>query len=401
MLSCAVMPGINPKVLKDSLAAVADSGPEVVEYFYGRLFAVAAARQQPEVIRMFPLLMDYQRDRLLNALVSIVSMAAEGNMSALTSYLEDAGHDHRMISGLKPAHFGPVGEALLATLAQFAGPAWTPETAETWGAAYDLIAEVMIKAMEDDGSPRWWDATVSSSRMLSPGVLGITVQLDQPAQWLPGQSVKAEITRPENAAPAVRRYLTPVNDPAPEGSTWMEFHIAVVPWGLFSGPLARRASGPGAALRLSAPVGTLCLREGSRRNILMLAGSTGLSPMLSMISRISRWQDPPGVSLYFGARNPEELYLSRELEGMASSFSWLDVTYAVDAPPEETPGYQGRHGNVVDAALSSGQAGRNSGWADHEVYACGPQPMVRAAARRLQESGLPAEQLHTETYGTD
>lgn len=382
------MPGMNPQVLQDSLNAVAARGPELVEYFYARLFLLAAAHQQGEVLGMFPLLMDAQRDKLLNALVSITAQAAAGDMDSLTAYLEEAGRNHRMISDLRPEHYELVGAALVSTLAQFAGEAWTAEADESWKEAYALISGVMIKAMEDDGTPRSWEASVTGNRMLTQDVLAMTVQLDQPMDWVPGQSVKAEIIQPAAAAPAVRRFLTPVNRP---GTTWMDFHVKVIPWGMFSPALARCA--PGSQLRLSSPGGSLRLDEMTGRPMLMLAGSTGLSPMMAMLMAIGDKKDPPQVSLYFGARNPRGLYAARELDKMAAANPWLTVTYAVDAPPSRTPGYRGKHGTVVDVAL-------HGEWRDHDVYVCGPPEMVQAAVRRLEALSFPASQVHTETYGS-
>jgi nitric oxide dioxygenase len=38
--------------------------------------------------------------------------------------------------GVKPEHYGPVGEALLWTLEQGLAPQWTAETAAAWTKAY-------------------------------------------------------------------------------------------------------------------------------------------------------------------------------------------------------------------------------------------------------------------------
>jgi NAD(P)H-flavin reductase/hemoglobin-like flavoprotein len=378
-------------LLKDTLDTVAGRADELVEFFYARLFLLASVEQQPEVIAMFPLMMDGQRDRLLRSLVRIVSTAASGDLDSLTGYLAATGRDHRMISSLRAEHYALVGQALLATLAYFAGDAWTAEVAETWTEAYGLVSGTMIKAMEDDSSPRWWNASVTAIRPLSADVMSVSVQLDQPMSWRPGQSVKAEITDPDDAAPAVRRFLTPAN--APGNGTWMEFHVKIIPWGLFSPAFTQHVQA-GSQLKLSSPGGTLALDEHSPRPLLMLAGSTGLAPMLSMIRRLSERPVPPRVSLYFGARDPGGLYAFQELERMAAGSPWLEVTYVVEAPPAATSAYHGKHGTVVDAAL-------HQDWHDHDIYACGPPPMVRAALTRLASIGLAQNQIHTEAFGLE
>jgi hemoglobin-like flavoprotein len=50
--------------------------------------------------------------------------------------------------GVRPAHYATVGAALLATLEQGLGEAFTPAMRESWAAAYGLLAEVMVAAAE-------------------------------------------------------------------------------------------------------------------------------------------------------------------------------------------------------------------------------------------------------------
>ena len=44
---------------------------------------------------------------------------------------------------MRDHHYGTVGAALLATLQEGLGPAFTPEVAAAWTAAYTLLAETM------------------------------------------------------------------------------------------------------------------------------------------------------------------------------------------------------------------------------------------------------------------
>ena len=46
--------------------------------------------------------------------------------------------------GVRAAHYRLMGGALLAALADRSGDGWTPELAEAWSLAYNLIAETMM-----------------------------------------------------------------------------------------------------------------------------------------------------------------------------------------------------------------------------------------------------------------
>ncbi len=56
--------------------------------------------------------------------------------------------------GVKPQHFDTVGSALLWTLAQGLGPAFTPEVESAWAAVYSLLSDTMQAGMADAALPR-------------------------------------------------------------------------------------------------------------------------------------------------------------------------------------------------------------------------------------------------------
>lgn len=372
---------MDTKLLKDSFALVAPRGAELVRFFYAEVFY----RGGPDVIDMFPPGMSAQRDRLLGALVKIVSEVDD--LDALSAFLAGLGRDHRKFA-VAPEHYDVVGAALLATLQHFAGEAWTPELRETWAGAYALIAEVMKAGAEaDQDSPPWWDAVVISKEMRGPDIAVIQTRLSRPMTWAPGQSVAVQFP---GRVPRTWRFYSPANV-ASEDDT-VTFHVKVIDGGMLSTALALHA-GPEAVLRLGPPVGSLKLDAASERDVLLIAGSTGLAPLLAITESLAARPRTPAVSLFFGARSPDGLYDLPLLEKLAARYDWLTVQHAVSAGPESAPGYAGKHGNVVDVATSLG------GWTDRDAYVCGSPPMVQAATRRLQSLGMPRSQVHVEDFG--
>jgi NAD(P)H-flavin reductase len=372
---------LDTKLLKESFALVAPQAEELAAFFYAEVFY----RGGTEVTDMFPPAMTAQRDRLLAALVRIVTDVDD--LDRLSGFLTGLGRDHRKFD-VKPEHYDVVGQALLATLAHFAGEAWTPEVRETWAAAYALIAQVMRSGAEAAGdSPPWWEAVVTEREMRGPDIAVIRARLSQPMSYAPGQSVAVQF--PERA-PRVWRFYSPAN--APDDSGALTFHVKVEDGGMLSTALALHA-GPGARLRLGPPVGNLKLDTSSGRDVLLIAGSTGLAPLQAILEEISSWPRTPAVNLFFGARAPENLYELDRLEKLAAQHDWLTVVHAVTADPGETPGYAGRHGSIVDVAAGQGD------WRERDAYVCGSSPMVRAAKGRLTALGMPGEQVHTEDFG--
>ena len=140
--------------LRESFGYVAMHGDEVPLYFYSDLFL-----KHPDVRDMFPISMEAQREHLVGALMKIVSHV--DSVQELTAFLQGLSRDHRKF-GVVAVHYDAVGASLLATLEHFSGPAWTPELAADWNAAYELIASVMTSAASADEQlfPAWWRGTV-------------------------------------------------------------------------------------------------------------------------------------------------------------------------------------------------------------------------------------------------
>lgn len=74
--------------LKDSFAKVAVHGDEMPLFFYSDLFL-----RHPETREFFPVAMNAQRDRLVQALMQIVSNV--DNLSELVPFIQGLGRDHR------------------------------------------------------------------------------------------------------------------------------------------------------------------------------------------------------------------------------------------------------------------------------------------------------------------
>jgi hemoglobin-like flavoprotein len=148
--------------LQESFARMAMHGDAVPLFFYSDLFL-----RHPETRDLFPVSMAAQRDRLVHALGRIVSDVSRAD--ALGGYLRDLGREHRKFGAIAE-YYPHVGASLLATLAHFNGPAWTPELATDWKAAHDLVAQVMMEAAAEDAAarPAFWEATVIAHEHKGP-----------------------------------------------------------------------------------------------------------------------------------------------------------------------------------------------------------------------------------------
>jgi NAD(P)H-flavin reductase len=367
---------MDPGRLKESFARVTEHGDQMALFFYADLFL-----RYPRIRDLFPVSMAAQRGRLLHALGRIVARADQ--LDQIGSLVRDLGRDHRKFGPIAE-HVGAVGDSLLATLAHFSGPDWTPELAADWAAAYQLIATAMTDAAAEDARcrPACWDATVVAHEQRTTDIAVIRVVTTEPMAYRPGQYVAVE----SPLRPRVWRFYSIANAPRPDGT--LDFHVKVIGGGTLS-PALVRSLAIGARLRLGPPLGSLTLREPSRRGVLLIAGGTGLSPLKAIVEQLARLSDPPRTRLFFGAPDAESLYDLPDLEKISAGGPWLTVTPCASADPY----YPGERGTVPDVAARSGA------WAGHDVYVAGPAPMVEVTAGQLRGLGVPPDQIYVDDFG--
>jgi NAD(P)H-flavin reductase/hemoglobin-like flavoprotein len=368
-----VLPDPAIAAIRETFGIVAAAGEEPASYFYARLFVA-----QPQLRDMFPPAMDAQRDRLLRALVRIV----EGLTSPedLVRYLSQLGHDHRKYS-VEPAMYEAVGAALIATLRAYAGPAFTPAAEEAWVQAYQAASGLMIRAAEDDSAvaPAYWHAEVVRNEQRQPGISVLTVAPDQAFPYQAGQHVTVQTPR----WPRVWRPYSVASRARDDGL--MTFHVRAVPGGWVSNALVRYAA-PGTELILGPPLGTMTLDRAGQRDLLCVAGGTGLAPIKAIIEQAIRESAvcPRQIFLFYGARTRAELYDLQDLYRLADAYPRFLLTPVTSDDPA-FDGMQGNVGRVAARYLPHGEC---------EAYVAGPAVMVRETIRVLARAGVPEERIH-------
>ncbi|WP_438853453.1 globin domain-containing protein [Agromyces sp. M3QZ16-3] len=373
---------MDTAALKQTWGLAESLGDEVPLYFYSHLFL-----SHPELRAMFPVSMATQRDRLVGALGRIVSSVDQ--LDEVTAFIQQLGRDHRRFEVIAE-HYDAVGASLLATLEHYLGELWTEELAGDWAAAYGVIAGVMVEAAaeSEQSSPAWWTARVTAVERRGLDIAVVQVAPDSSFPFEPGQSVAVEIP----SRPRLWRYFSPANAPRADGS--IEFHVQLVPGGQVSSTLVRDLRA-GETIRMGAPVGQeLTLADAEReRDLVMVAGGTGLAPLRAHLERIDHaWQATgraPRVDLFHGARLPLGLYEHRLLQNLTAR-PWFSYTAVVS----DDLTYSGERGNVGDAAVSAGP------WHGRLALVCGSAEMVRHSVAHLRTAGIAHSDVRFEQFAT-
>lgn len=143
----------------------------------------------------------------------------------------------------------------------------------------------------------------------------------------------------------------------------------------------------GAVLGVRGPLGNAWpVEEAAGGDVVVVAGGIGLAPLRPALRGIlARRGDYGGVALLYGSRTPADLLYRRELEQWRARFD-LHVGVTVDTAEG---GWRGRVG-VVPQLI----AGARFDPAATTALVCGPEIMMRFAAKALLDQGVPADRIH-------
>src|SRR5262245_53769092 len=175
------------RLLKESWSLVEEHQDKVAGYFYARIFL-----SHPDLRDLFPVHMDVQRSRLLNAIVTAVQTL--GDPEKFDQYLRDLGRDHRKFH-VEPKHYEVVGGALIEAMRRYAGEQWSVEFDQAWADAYTAIAAKMMGGADSDTRPAYLYAEVVAHERRGQDIAVFTAFPMQPLDFRAGQYVSLEFPR--------------------------------------------------------------------------------------------------------------------------------------------------------------------------------------------------------------
>jgi hemoglobin-like flavoprotein len=110
----------------------------LADQFYGRFFELA-----PDARPLFPEDIARQQLKLMDMIAAIVG--ALDKREIFQSIISYSGRQHAQF-GVKRSHFVAFGDALIWSLEQQFGAAFTPELKQAWITLYDAVEREMIRA---------------------------------------------------------------------------------------------------------------------------------------------------------------------------------------------------------------------------------------------------------------
>ena len=125
------------------------------------------------------------------------------------------------------------------------------------------------------------------------------------------------------------------------------------------------------------------------KNIVALAGGSGITPFLSMAQAIADGTEDFDLTILFGSRTREQILFREELDYIAEKCDKVHVVHVLS--DEEAEGFE--HG-FITADLIKKYAKE-----PYSVFVCGPEAMYKFLKSELDKLGLPKKNIRCEMLG--
>ncbi len=126
------------KLVQSSFEKVVPIAGTAGDLFYDKLFEIA-----PETRKLFPDDLSDQKEKLISMLSTAVNNLHQ--IETIVPAVQDLGRRH-VDYGVTAEQYKPVGAALIWTLEQGLGDAFTPDVKEAWVTTYNTLESVMTEA---------------------------------------------------------------------------------------------------------------------------------------------------------------------------------------------------------------------------------------------------------------
>jgi ferredoxin-NADP reductase len=223
----------------------------------------------------------------------------------------------------------------------------------------------------------------------TPRVATLTIDVPGWPGHLAGQHIDVRLTA-DDGYQAQRSYsiASPPEDP----------RVAITVERLEDGEVSPYLVGelkPQDKLELRGPiVGYFVWRAEVRRPLLLIAGGSGVVPLMAMIRHRAAAKSSNPTRILYSSRSFDDVIYREELERLAAADGTLKVTHTLTR--SQPPGWRG-YSRRLDGAMINDVA-----WPakeDPQVFVCGPTPFVEAAASLLVDHGYDPGTIKTERFG--
>lgn len=257
------------------------------------------------------------------------------------------------------------------------------------------MSDVRLEARRPSAPPRpprrrpaWHPATVAAVAPETPNARRIVLDVPTWPGNDPGQHLDLRLTA-EDGYQATRSYSI-----ASSGDvTRVTLAVDRVDGGEVS-PFLVDAVEVGDALEVHGPLGGWFVWRpgGDPRPVQLIAGGSGIVPLLPMVTAHAEAGDPSPFRLLYATRTPEDVFFGAELDAALRAAAPFELTNVYSRrAPEGVP-----VGRLTREALERAVLPPDTGAL---VYVCGSTPFVEQVLRWLDDLGHDVTEVRAERFG--
>ena len=238
---------------------------------------------------------------------------------------------------------------------------------------------------------KWQKATITGIVSQTPRVISFFFKSALPFSYLPGQHVDVRLSAPDGYQ-AQRSYSIAS---APESGDIIELAIERLDDGEVS-TFFHDVATIGDEIELRGPIGghfIWTIEDGGP--ILLIGGGSGVVPLVSMIRHRAAHNASTPILLLYSARTWDELIFRDELLALKQRGDGFALNLTLT---REHGARNADYDRRVDAAMIAELLPRLP-TRPKEVFVCGSNAFVTAAADALIAAGIPAPAIRVERYG--
>jgi ferredoxin-NADP reductase len=236
----------------------------------------------------------------------------------------------------------------------------------------------------------WQLATVTAIRDETPTVRSLTLGVPAWGGHRPGQHLDLRLTAADGYS--VERSYSIASEP--ERVDEIEITVERIDHGEVS-PFLDDVVVVGDRIEVRGPIGGYFVWEAALGGpLLLVAGGSGVVPLMAMLRHRSRVASQVATRLLFSSRHAEEIIYREELDRLASNADGLEIFHTLTR--SQPPGWSGFSRRIDERMLA--EVLEPLGISAH-AYLCGPTSLVETAANALVRLGLPPDRVRTERFG--
>lgn len=228
---------------------------------------------------------------------------------------------------------------------------------------------------------------VVKQEKLTHDITLLELELDEAPVFKAGQYAKLSL----ESLPNITRAYSFASKPSAD-NTRVSFFIRHVPSGAFSS-LVQQEDLINANIELQGPFGEFYLRD-SDKPMLMIAGGSGLAPIVSILEQAKEKGCQRPVTVLLGARTQADIYGLKEIEKISEDWPALFQFEQILSEETNDPSWQGMKGYIGDHL--SNYATVNS-----QVYLCGPPLMIDDCMEQLTDLGISPTEMFADRFITN